>query len=43
MILVLDESIDRSIAEALKTAGFKVLYILEMERGIKDEKVFENC
>jgi len=41
MILVLDESIDRSIAEALKNAGFEVLYVLEMERGIKDEEVLE--
>jgi predicted nuclease of predicted toxin-antitoxin system len=37
--LVLDESIERQIADALKSEGYQIWYILDMERGISDDKV----
>lgn len=43
MKLVLDESLEKQIADALKNEGYKVCYILDMERGINDEKVLETA
>ncbi len=41
MKLILDESIDRPIADALKNEGYKIWYVLDMDRGISDDKVME--
>jgi len=37
--LVLDESIERQVADALKSEGYEIWYIPDMERGISDDKV----
>jgi predicted nuclease of predicted toxin-antitoxin system len=37
--LVLDESIERQVANALMNEGYQIWYILDMERGIPDNEV----
>jgi hypothetical protein len=37
MKLVADEGVDKPIVDALRTAGFDVLYILETNQGADDE------
>ncbi len=39
MKLVLDESIERQITDALSGEGYKIWYIHDMERGVSDDKV----
>ena len=39
MILLADESIERTIVDLLRSAGWQVLYIAEMETGISDDLV----
>jgi len=39
MKLLLDESIDKPIADALKSEGYQIWYVYDMERGISDDKV----
>ena len=37
MKVVADEGVDKPIVDALRTAGFDVLYILETNQGADDE------
>ncbi len=41
MTFVADENIDRQIVEKLRSHRHSVIYIIELERAIKDEQVLE--
>ncbi len=41
MILLADESIERTIVDLLRSAGWQILYIAEMEPGISDDLVLQ--
>ena len=43
MKLLCDEGVDRPIVEALRTAGYSVIYIAESEPGLVDEAVLERA
>ena len=39
MTFVVDESVDRQIVNCLRTDGYEVFYIAELELGISDDEV----
>lgn len=41
MNLIADEGVDKPIVDALRNSGFDVLYILETNRGAKDDMILE--
>lgn len=43
MIVLADESVDRPIVEALRGAGYSVLYVADMQPGISDHKVLSTA
>lgn len=42
MTLMADESVDGQIVDRLRSDGYTVLYVAEMNPGIRDEEILEN-
>ena len=41
MNFLVDESVDRQVVERLRQEGHEVLYVAEMEPGLRDDDVLE--